>query len=92
MQLLLHGIYGSHRYGPEAYVAYSGWLEQKGIVHTPSQLALLQLSPCCIRNALWLASSVKALSSLNATQKGLGIDLARTSCNPPLEQPFAHGL
>ena len=55
------------RYGPEAYVAFSGWLEQKGIVHTPSQLALLQLSPCCICNAPWLASSVKALSSLNAT-------------------------
>ena len=38
-------LHQSSRYGPEAYVAFSGWLEQKGIVHTPSQLALLQLSP-----------------------------------------------
>ena len=50
-------------------MACSGWLEQKGI----AQLTLLQLSPCCIRNAPWLACSVKALSSLNAMQKGLGL-------------------
>ena len=61
------------RYGPAAYVVSSSWLERKGIVHAPSQLALLQLSPCCIGNAAWLASSVKALSSLNAAQKGLGL-------------------
>ena len=60
-------------YGPDAYMVFSSWLKRKGIVHTPSQLALLQLSPCCIPNAPWLASSVKALSSLNAAQKGLGL-------------------
>ena len=60
------------RYGPNTYLVFSGWLvgwlECKGIVHAPSPLALLQLSPCCIRNAPWLASSMKALSSLNAAQ------------------------
>ena len=60
------------RYGPDAYVVFSGWLERKGIVHTPSQLALLQFSPRCIRNAPWLASSVKAVSSLNAAHVSYG--------------------
>ena len=57
------------RYGPGAYTVFYSWLERKGMVHTPSQLALLQLSPCCIRNATWLVSSVKAMSSLNAAQR-----------------------
>ena len=61
------------RYGPDAYMVFSSRLERKGIVHKPSQLALLQLSPCCIRNAPWFASSVKALSSLNASRKELGL-------------------
>ena len=70
------------RYGPGAYTVFSSWLERKGIVHTPSQLALLQLSPCCIRNAPWLASSVKALSSLNAAQKGLGLEWQELAAAP----------
>ena len=71
------------RYGPGAYTVFSSWLERKGIVHTLSQSALLQLSPCCIRNAPWLASSVKALSSLNAVQKGLGLEWQELSAAPP---------
>ena len=71
------------RYGPGAYAVFSSWLERKGIVHTPSQLALLQMSPCCIRNAPWLASSVKALSSLNAAQKGLGLEWQELAAAPP---------
>ena len=70
------------RYGPDAYAVFSGWLERKGIVHAPSQLALLHLSPCCIRNAPWLASFVKAPSSLNAAQKGLGLTWQELAAAP----------
>ena len=73
------------RYGPGAYTVFSSWLECKGIVHTPSQLALLRLSPCCIRNAPWLASSVKVLSSLNAAQKGLGLEWQELAAAPLVE-------
>ena len=70
------------RYGPDAYVVFCGWLDRKGIVHTPCQLALLQLSPCCIRNAPWLAFSVKALPSLDAAQKGLGLTWQELAAAP----------
>ena len=73
------------RYGRDTYMAFSSWLERKGIVHTPSELVLLQLSTCCIRNAAWLASSVKALSSLNADEKGLGLTWQELAAGPLAE-------
>ena len=70
------------RYGLDAYMAFSSWLERKGITHAPSQVAFLQLSICGIRNAPWLASSVKASSSLHAVHKGLGLTWQELSAAP----------
>ena len=70
------------RYGLEAHDTFSTWLSSTGTVHTSSQLPLLQLSPCGIRNAPWLASSVKALSALNSLHKGLGLPWQEVAAAP----------
>ena len=51
-----------------------GWLEYKGVVHIVQQLPLLQLSPCTVRGAPWLAYSDKAVSELNKPRPGLSME------------------
>ena len=47
------------------------WLAYIGVVHSPAQVHMLQLSPCSIRHTPWLAYSVKALSDLTRLRSGL---------------------
>ena len=50
------------------------WPEYKGVVHTVQQVPLLQLSPCAVRGAPWLAYSVKAVSELYKLRSGLSLE------------------
>ena len=62
------------RFGLHQRTVLRDWLEYKGIVHTVQQLPLLQLSPCAVWGAPWLAYSVKAVSELNKLRSGLSLE------------------
>ena len=53
------------RFGFVQCNALRDWLERKGIVHSVSQLSLLQFSPCATRGVPRLAYCVRAVSELN---------------------------